>query len=133
MIIWNFYPLSLYLILDWCNINKFPMGNKFTLFCIMFELLSSIMRDQCSVLLQYRMTTTTLLREQLGSFESRSLDRMVRKQCTIFLLATLFILSSHNKRGHTKCDLLSLKYCPSYPLFTLQSQILVNQVSFQNS
>merc|ERR1711936_536544 len=40
----------------------------------------------------------------MGSFESRSLDRMVRKHCTIFLLATLFILSSHNKRVSNPCE-----------------------------
>ena len=85
--------------LDWWKINKFPMGSRLTLFSIMFELLSSVMRDQwCCVLLQHRMTT--LLREQLGSFESRALDKMVRKSCTIFLLASCFILTSYNKKGH---------------------------------
>ena len=90
--------------LDWWKINKFPMGSRLTLFSIMFELLSSVMRDQwCCVLLQHRMTT--LLREQLGSFESRSLDRMVRKSCTIFLLASCFILTSYNKEGHQKINI----------------------------
>ena len=52
------------------------------------------MRDQCW--LQYRMTTATLLREQLDSFQSSSLDKMVTKNYTkVFLLATFFIFTSH--------------------------------------